>query len=210
MKRFSGKEDIRRLRGYFASKYFNIDLDLIVAVMAPAFDFVEQYGNELFPDTPVVFCVMDHRAVRARTFGPNVTGSAFSYNFAKTIETAVTIKPDTRRVVVISDTSLAHTREMTDMARRAFRKYESRIELSYVSVPTLLELLRAVENLSPETVVFYVNSLVKDDSGTTILTPMDAREYIAGFASAPIYGVFELKTSSADADMDQVNDQISW
>ncbi len=190
MKRFSGSEDIRRLREYFASKYANVDLDLIIAVMTPAFDFIEQYGNDLFPDTPVVFCVMDHRAIRARTFGPNVTGSAFSYNFAKTIETAVAIQPDTRRVVVISDTSLAHSREMTEMARRAFRNYESRLELSYVSVPTLPELIRAVENLPPETVVFYVNSLVKDDAGT-ILTPMDALRYMADFASVPIYGVFD-------------------
>ncbi|MBF0452408.1 MAG: response regulator, partial [Candidatus Magnetomorum sp.] len=171
-------------------KHRNRKFDLIIAVMPPALDFMINNGDDLFPNTPVVFCTVHNREVQKRVLKTNITGVTKSYNFKDSLKAALTLQPKTQSVLVISDASLPHTREMTKFVRQTFEEFESQFELNYISPSTVEELCQNVGRLSRHTIIFYVNSLVKDTNGRN-LTPLDGLIEMSKVAKQPIYGVFD-------------------
>ena len=57
--RFSNDEYQRALRDFYRQKYAGQRLDLVVVDSPPALKFLLAYGDELFPGTPVIFCVTE-------------------------------------------------------------------------------------------------------------------------------------------------------
>src|SRR5258705_13526068 len=49
------------LRDFLRTKYENKKIDVTVAIMAPAFEFLLANGDLIFPGTPIVFCGLDKR-----------------------------------------------------------------------------------------------------------------------------------------------------
>ena len=58
---FSGADYDHVLRDYYAAKYSNRHLDLIIGVMGPAVTFLRRHADQIAPGTPVVFCGADAR-----------------------------------------------------------------------------------------------------------------------------------------------------
>ncbi|ETR68651.1 MAG: two-component hybrid histidine kinase sensor and regulator, partial [Candidatus Magnetoglobus multicellularis str. Araruama] len=189
-KRFPGKDALQQLRHFYHHKHRNRKFDLIIAVMPPALDFITNNEDDLFPHASIVFCTVDNREVQKRTFKTNITGVTKSYNFRDSLKVALTLQPKTKRVLVISDSSIPHTHEMTELVRQTFEEFESQLELNYFSPSTVEELCKSAVQLSEHAIIFYVNSLVKDTSGR-ILTPMDGLIEMSKVANTPIYGAFD-------------------
>ncbi|MCP4107112.1 MAG: hypothetical protein GY749_16490, partial [Desulfobacteraceae bacterium] len=155
--RFSDDQYLYRLRELFRHKYSLRKIDLIIVVMAYALDFILQYGDELFPDTPVVFCGMDGHRLRTRQLSENMTGLTRSLDFKKTLEVALKLQPATRRVIVISDKTVQASVDMTRLGRKAFREYETRLEFRYINDLTVEDWQVKAARLPPQTIIFYVN-----------------------------------------------------
>jgi hypothetical protein len=49
------------LRDFLRSKYENKKIDVAVAILGPALDFLLSNGDTIFPGTPIVFCGIDRR-----------------------------------------------------------------------------------------------------------------------------------------------------
>jgi hypothetical protein len=73
LSRFSSNSYKTFLRDFLRAKYADKKIDVAVAVMAPAFDFLLAYGDLIFPGTPIVFCGLDRKQVGTRTLPPNVS-----------------------------------------------------------------------------------------------------------------------------------------
>src|SRR5712675_1508136 len=61
LSRFSSSSYRTLLRDFLRAKYADKKIDVAVAVMAPAFDFLLANGDLIFPGTPIVFCGLDKR-----------------------------------------------------------------------------------------------------------------------------------------------------
>jgi hypothetical protein len=59
LSRFSSSSYKTLLRDFLRAKYANKKIDAVVAVMAPALDFLLVYGDLIFPGPPIVFCGLD-------------------------------------------------------------------------------------------------------------------------------------------------------
>ena len=59
LSRFSSISYKTLLRDFLRTKYADKKIDVAVAVMAPAFDFLLANGDLIFPGTPIVFCGLD-------------------------------------------------------------------------------------------------------------------------------------------------------
>jgi signal transduction histidine kinase len=102
-----------------------------------------------------------------------------------TLELALRLQPDTRRVFVIVGSSSFDTR-WGAVVRHQFRPYENRLELVYLSGLSMDDLVRRVANLPSHSIVQYLH-IFQDGSGKTFI-PADALKLIAGKANAPVYG----------------------
>ena len=59
LSRFSSSSYKTLLRDFLRAKYADKKIDVAVAVMAPAFEFLLANGDLIFPGTPIVFCGLD-------------------------------------------------------------------------------------------------------------------------------------------------------
>jgi hypothetical protein len=133
LSRFSSDAYEVLLRDFLQAKYAVKKVDLTVALMGPALDFLLSYGNAVFPGTPIVFCGIDRTYLRNRSMRPHVSGVLVRREFAPTLELALRLHPSTENVVVVSGRSEFDT-TILEAARTEFQAYEGRVSLRYLRV----------------------------------------------------------------------------
>lgn len=136
---------------------------MALAVMGPSLDFLLSHGDAVFPDTPIVFCGFDRRELAGRSLPSHVTGVLLKREFTPTLELALGLHPDTRRIVLVGGTSAFDAR-LVKQARLEYRAYEKRLEFKYLTDLELPQLLGELSRLPPHTVVLYT-TLFRDGAG---------------------------------------------
>lgn len=172
----------------FRKKYGSRKIDLLMAAGADALDFAQRFREVLLPGVPIVFYNVAEDALRGRVIQPGITGGVLRFNLSGTLDLAVRLQPDARRIVVLSGTS-AYDRNWLRRAREALAAYEGRLEISYWSGQPLQQLLENLRQLSADAIVLYL-AVSGDGSGRTY-APADIARQIAAASAAPVYGVLE-------------------
>ena len=70
--------------------------DLIVALGAPAANFVQRYRPRIFPKTPMLFYAVEARRVQYDQLTENDTVAAAAHDFPLAFETILQVLPDTK------------------------------------------------------------------------------------------------------------------
>src|SRR5262252_7062823 len=163
---FRGDEPRPELRELLTQKYHSVKLDLVVAVASRALRFAVQNRAALFPGAPVVFVSVD---------------------WAGTLDAALRLQPETRRVVLITGTS-ATDRVWLDAARRQLGadRYRQRVAIDYVTDLSLEQVLRRVAGLSQGTIVLFVG-FSRDATGQNLIGAEVVRR-VAASSGVPVYG----------------------
>ncbi len=183
--RFPDERYQSHLADFLRTKYLGREPDVIIAALAPSLDFVLKYRDNLFPGVPVVFGAIDKHEAEARTLGKGVLGIPMTVDLEPTLDLALRLHPDTRRVVVVSGKSRTDA-YWAEEARRAFRRYETKLDFVYLTGLPLNDLLREVANLPDRSVVYYLHVL-EDGLGNAYI-PADVARRISAAANAPVYG----------------------
>jgi signal transduction histidine kinase len=176
------------LRDFLREKYANKKIDVAIAILGPSLDFLLDYGAEIFPGTPIVFCGVDRKELGERSLPPHVHGVLVKRQFAPTLGIALSIHPDTNRVVVVSGTSEFDTR-LLDQAKSEFRPYEARMSFTYLTGLPLQQILAELANLPPHTLVLYT-TFFQDGTGATFI-PHNVVQHVAEAARVPVYGFLD-------------------
>lgn len=172
------------LRDYYAEKYRNKQLDLVVAVMGPSFGFLQRHGAAAFPGVPIVFCGADAADMVDPVLPPNVTGLLLHRTFAPTLDIALRLQPQTTHVAVVAGTS-AFDQHLLVQARRDFKKYEQQLTFTYMTQLSMDNVLESVAKLPPNSVILFL-TLFRDGEGRTFV-PHEAVATISAAANAPVY-----------------------
>ena len=186
--RFNDRDYVRSLLSLYRQKYRGQELDLIIPTYTPAFKFLLDHGEEVFPDVPIVFCGADRRFVGAQETAPHITGITSHRDIAGTLELALHVHPATRRIAVIMGSG-GIGRQFEREAREASRRFARKVEFNWLRGKTLAELTEVVHDLSPDTVILYLAQL-QDRFGKTHIPIRTLRE-LSGVANAPIYGLWD-------------------
>jgi len=94
-----------RLREFLQAKYADKKIDLAVAVMGPALDFLLDNAEAIFPGVPILFCGVDKREIAGRSLPPHVSGIFLRRMFKPTVQVALELHPDVRHIVVVAAAS---------------------------------------------------------------------------------------------------------
>ena len=185
--RFDDDDYRRRLGEFLRQKYAGRKIDVIIPALAPSLDFVLEYHEELFPDVPVVFAAIEQREVEARKLGPGFLGVPMKVDLQSTLEVALRLHPQTRRVAVVAGKSKTDSYWVAE-ARKAFRGHEGNLEFVYLTGLPMDDLLREVARLPERSIVCYLH--VFEDGRGEAFVPAEAGERVATAASAPVYGLY--------------------
>lgn len=165
-------------------KYTGRKVDLVIAGLSSGLDFALKYRAELFPGVPIVFVAVDQREVEARQLPPDVIGVPIRMDLAGTLDLALRLHPDTRRVFVVAGAAPFDAYWEAE-ARRAFRPHEDRLAFIYLGGLSMTDLVERVVALPPRSIIYYL-SIHRDGSGEPVI-PAEALERLAARANAPIY-----------------------
>jgi PAS domain S-box-containing protein len=172
----------------YRQKYAGRNIDLIIAVLGPALDFLAKYKDELFPGTPVLYVDIDNRLLDGSLLlspGAVVTGR---FDFEGTLDVALGLHPDVRDVFVVSGESDVD-RAMEKLAAEAFQSFGDRVRLHSLRGLPMERLLQKVSGLPEPSIVFFV-TIFKDTDGKTFLSPQ-AASMISEKSNVPVYGMSE-------------------
>ena len=181
---FPETSDEQLLRDYYAAKYGSRKLDLIVGVMGPSVTFLRRHADAFAPGVPVVFCGADAENLEPGTLPVRMTGLVARRVFAPTLDLALRLQPDTRRVFVVGGTS-AFDRNLQATARREFEPFEKRVSFDYLTDLPMDDLLAAVSKVPPRSVILYL-TMFRDGAGQTFV-PHDVASRISFAAHVPVY-----------------------
>jgi signal transduction histidine kinase len=188
LSRFNSTSYKTLLRDYLRTKYADKKIDVAVAIMAPAFEFLLANGDLIFPGTPIVFCGLDKRQLGTGPLPPNVYGVLIDREFAPTLELALRLQPTTENVVVVSGSSEFDASLLSD-AQEEFRPYEERVSITYLSELPLKQVLERVSQLPARSIVLFI-TMFRDGIGQP-LVPHDVVERVSSVASVPVYGFLD-------------------
>ena len=169
-------------------KYANRKLDLIVISGVAAISNSIDFADSLFPATPIIFSQVERSPLENQSLKPNVTGILMKIEYQKTLDLALGLQPQTRRVVVVAGTG-ATDKSFLAQARQEFQSYEGRLEFTYLTDLPIKEYQQAVSHLPEHTIILYLQ-IARDAHGEVFVSP-DALSLLAQTANAPIYGISE-------------------
>jgi signal transduction histidine kinase len=176
------------LKDHLRQKYAGLNVDVVIAVMGPALEFLLRHGEEMFPGTPIVFGGVDRQELGNRPLPANVTGVLVTREFLPTLEVALALHPDTRHVAYVAGTS-EFDRRLTAQARTELAAFSDRVELTYLTELPFDRLLEELSALQPSTIVLY--STLFRDGAVQAFVPHEAARRVSQAANAPVYGFMD-------------------
>jgi PAS domain S-box-containing protein len=167
-KRHPPEESFLVLRELFTRKYAQFQPSIILSSDDDALDFLLAYRDRLFPGVPAVFCGVNKAQASRLSQIPGLTGVAEDIDLEGTLGAALSLQPEARRVVVVSDQT---TTGQDNLARfRAIRSgFEGRVQFVELADQTEEE-LRAELLLQPRDSLVLLLSFYRDRKGKAIGT----------------------------------------
>jgi PAS domain S-box-containing protein len=189
--RFGGPSRARAMADFLRSRYSGTRIDAIIAVYAYAVDFLLAERSVLFAEVPIIAaeitgdCAQNLERSPARRF---VTGTIMGEGVTGLVETALRLRPETKRIALIAGTTPndAYTERVF---RRGLTPYAGKMELIDLTKLPMQEILSRVSSLPPDTIVLY-SVLFRDGAGQTFV-PREALTLISRTATSPVFGLAE-------------------
>ena len=161
-------------------------IDVVIASSDRVLRFALTYRAELFPDAPIVFWGLQVPDAATRNAGAGITGVQIGVNFAPTLEFALALQPELRRVFVVANNPDPAS---TAAARRLLEQVPG-VTLTYLEATTVRDLEKAVRAVPAGTAILYLwHSQVQP--GEVIYTDEIGRR-VTRVSPVPVYSASEL------------------
>ncbi|GFM36314.1 PAS domain S-box protein [Desulfovibrio psychrotolerans] len=182
-KKFRYEETVQPLLSLYRDKFRGKKFDVIIVSDNAAFDFILEYGEQLFPGVPAVFCgVNDFNP--ASVASRNITGVVESFDVAANLEFALRMHPAMRRMVVIGDQSVTGVAISTQI-REALPAFRNRLTIEFWNDYSLDQMLNWVRNAGPDT-FFYFIPMYRDIDGQ-FYSAQELLQLVRASTGAPLY-----------------------
>lgn len=150
-------------------------------------DMYSRYRDRLWPGVPVMFAgVAAHRVAGDPGFLPGIPMSVITFDLPGTVDLALRLQPEAKRVLLIVGTS-AYDRLWQELAPRQLAGFSGRLEIEMSAGRSLSELDELVARLTPESIVVFL-SMYQDGSGR-IYTHRQVTRELSAKSRVPIYAI---------------------
>ena len=140
------------IRALFAGR----DLDLVVAVGAPAARFFQKYRPQFFPSTPLLITAADHRTFSEGVLTSNDATVPSTLDLSKLVENILQVLPDTNNIAFVIGASPLE-RFWVQAMRQAFQPFAGRVTFEWFSDLSQEEMVKRAATLPPRSALFYAS-----------------------------------------------------
>ena len=169
---------------YLRALYARRPIDLIVAIGAPAADFIQRRRQQLFPTTPMVFTAVEQRRVQSEKLTENDTVVAVAHDFPAAFDNILRVLPLTQTIAVVNGASPNEKFWLKEM-RRELAPLTRRIELRWYDELSFEDILLEAARLPPHSAIFW--HLMNVDAAGVSHEANDALNKLSSSANAPVF-----------------------
>ena len=169
---------------YLRTLYASRPIDLIVAIGAPAANFVQRHRQRLFSATPMVFTAVEQRRIKSEKLTENDTVVAVAHDFPAAFENILSVLPLTKTIAVVNGTSPNEKFWLEEM-RRELAPLAGRVQLRWYDELSFEEILKDAAALPPHSAIFW--HLMNVDAAGVAHEANDALNKLSSSANAPIF-----------------------
>lgn len=187
-RQFRDDEYYAGLAQFFKVKYKDLKFDSIVTCDNDAFDFISKYHDEVFGDTPVVFCGVNHFDNWMAQNRHYITGITENVNIKNTMDIALKLHKDVEEVFVVTDDTTTGTR-INSYVHEISSGYENRVKINFNYSYDINALISEIQTLPKHSVILLLGGS-RNSVGEFI--PMNrCAEIISEKSQIPIYGSWD-------------------
>ena len=187
-KRFYGRDSQVQFPEVYARKFASHRFDAIVVTDNNAFDFLRANRDQLFPNTPVIFCGVNYFQESDLVGHRRFTGVSEEADVKDTLDLAFRLHPETRHLYVVNDTTETG-QTVHDELVRLMPSYAGRVDFTFLEDYSMPEILATLRNLPAKSVVFY--SFLSHDKTGRFFEYDQSAAAIAKASTAPVYGAWD-------------------
>jgi signal transduction histidine kinase len=188
--RFGGDAFERRFATYLRGKYGDDLPDVIVAVGNEALRFVLANRLDLFSRATIVHLGVTKQWLRTVPLLPEkMVGVPWDLDFASTIQDALRLHPNARRLVVVTGASQRDRQWEAELRDEVVPRFSSQVTAEFLAGLPTAALMKRLGELQGDAVVFLAGYF-QDGDGRNVI-PRDVAEAVASASAAPVYGPFE-------------------
>ncbi len=185
--RFRDSEHHSLFADYLRVKYGEMELALVVPIIGARTEWASRIPRELFPSVPIVFGACMSSGAGSMPLISDMTGVMFLTDVLKGVETALVLRPRTRRVVVVAGPEGMYP-DLIGRIVAAEGRYPD-VVFEYWTDRSASQILESAAALPQDTTVFYIE-LFRDAEGASFV-PWEFGRELAASASVPVFGIFE-------------------
>ncbi len=185
MRRYTDLNHLRMTTEYIRAKYQGRPQDLVLVSDDPALNFLITLREELFPNTPVVFCGVNNFTPKRIQGQSNITGINEALSLEATLELALKLFPQTSQIMaVVSDTE-ANGRTNREQYQAAAARIKSRIQFDELLNMTGENAPDILSRLPKDTLVLRLIDLLKPEGGYVSI--QDSIRILSTHAPVPVF-----------------------
>ncbi|PKQ62431.1 hypothetical protein BZG02_11915 [Labilibaculum filiforme] len=188
-KRNSNPEYLKEFANLYGLKHLKNKFDAIIVSDNNALDFVRNYYSEFFKGTPIVFCSIDQFTNKLIEGIDHVSGVTEEIDSRKTIEVALGLHPNAKKLVVINDNQTQSAILNRNNIKSFWPELKTDVELVFIENLLIDELVDQVKNLDPNSIIYLIN-FSRDKEGNFI-SYQENIEIIREATKLPIYSSWE-------------------
>lgn len=187
-KRISDDTYYGLLKEIYRYKFKRIRFEVILCSDDNAFNFLRQFGDELFPGIPKVFCGVNYFKPFDLAGYPWFTGVNEEVDIRAAIDVILRLHPDTRQIVVVNDTTTTG-QKIHGKLMELVPVFRDRVSFSFLEDMDMPDILAQLKRLPPDAIVFYT-LFFRDKSGTFFEFD-ESISLVSGASDVPVYGAWD-------------------
>ena len=130
--RFNDVSYQKDLLNLYRTKYTDKKIDLFIVNGYHALEFAVTHGDEIFPQTPVVFSRIYETQLKRIKLDQRFTGCLLQLDYLRILNTALSNHPDTQNVAIIVGTS-ANGRMLESQIRPTYAPYANKYDFIFLA-----------------------------------------------------------------------------
>lgn len=156
------------LYNLYKYRFNNTKFDAIIALDNNATDFLIKYGNNLFPNTPVIFSGVDQSKQSTLSKQPLFTGIYKNEDFKSTLDIALKFHPNTKEFFIILDRT-SQGSDYEKLLEQLIPLYKNKVNFLFCNNDDINVVKEKINKLSNDTVIFTAAQF-NDSTGAYIPT----------------------------------------
>ena len=187
-KRIKNEEYYSILLNTYKFKFSGLHFDAVIITDNNALDFLTKHRDELFPDTPIIFCGVNNFDPTMLGEAKGFTGATESIAVQGTLDVALKLDPDVKYVYIFGANTNTY-RGNKEKFLQIIPEFEDKLEFVFhddVDIPQAVEIL----NNAPHNSIAFVIAFLRNKNGEFV-TFEDASNIISKHTNIPLYGLWD-------------------